>query len=66
MSDLTLILNTVRQGDPKAAGELLPLRYDELRQLAAQKMAGEAPGQTLQSTSLVHTVIAFQSKSRFS
>ena len=54
MSDLTLILNAAQQGDPKAAGELLPLLYDELRQLAAQKMAREAPGQTLQPTALVH------------
>jgi len=44
----------VKQGDPKAPGELLPLVYDELRKLAAAKMAHEAPGQTLQATALVH------------
>ena len=54
MSDVTLILHAVQQGDPKAAEELLPLLYDELRKLAAQKMAHESPGQTLQPTALVH------------
>jgi RNA polymerase sigma factor (TIGR02999 family) len=54
VSDITLILNAAQQGDPKAAEELLPLLYDELRKLAAQKMAREAPGQTLQPTALVH------------
>ncbi len=54
MSDVTRILERVQHGDPKAAEELLPLIYDELRKLAAQKMAGEAPGQTLQPTALVH------------
>jgi RNA polymerase sigma factor (TIGR02999 family) len=54
VSDITLILNAVQQGDPKAAEELLPLLYKELRKLAAQKMANEAPGQTLQPTALVH------------
>ncbi len=54
MSDVTQILNAIQQGDPKAAGELLPLVYDELRKLAACKMASEAPGQTLQATALVH------------
>ena len=54
MSDVTRILDRVQQGDPKAAEELLPLVYDELRKLAAHKMAGEAPGQTLQPTALVH------------
>ena len=54
MSDVTRILNSIQQGDPKAAGELLPLVYDELRKLAAARMAREAPGQTLQSTALVH------------
>ena len=54
MSDVTHILNLVQQGDPKAAEELLPLVYDELRRLAAHRMAGEAPGQTLQATALVH------------
>jgi RNA polymerase sigma factor (TIGR02999 family) len=54
MSDVTRILDRVQQGDPKAADELLPLVYEELRKLAAHKMAGEAPGQTLQPTALVH------------
>ncbi len=54
VSDVTQILNAIQQGDPKAAGELLPLVYDELRKLAACKMASEAPGQTLQATALVH------------
>ena len=54
MSDVTQILNAIEQGDPSAAEQLLPLVYDELRKLAAQKMAQEAPGQTLQATALVH------------
>jgi RNA polymerase sigma factor (TIGR02999 family) len=54
MSDVTRILSAIEQGDPSAAGELLPLVYEELRKLAAQKMAQEAPGQTLQATALVH------------
>src|ERR687888_2424148 len=54
MSDVTRILDRAQQGDAKAAEELLPLVYDELRRLAAHKMAGEAPGQTLQPTALVH------------
>src|SRR5437762_13444231 len=54
MSDVTRILSAVEQGDPHAAEELLPLVYEELRKLAAQKMAREAPGQTLQTTALVH------------
>jgi RNA polymerase sigma factor (TIGR02999 family) len=54
MSDITRILNSIEQGDPKAAGELLPLVYNELRRLAAQRMAREAAGQTLQPTALVH------------
>jgi len=54
VSDIRLILNAVQQCDPKAAEELLPLLYDELRKLAAQKLAREAPGQTLQPTALVH------------
>ena len=54
MSDLTHILARAEQGDPKAAEELLPLVYDELRRLAAHKMSGEAPGHTLQPTALVH------------
>jgi RNA polymerase sigma factor (TIGR02999 family) len=54
MSDVTRILRSVQQGDPTAAAELLPLVYEELRKLAAVRMAREAPGQTLQSTALVH------------
>lgn len=54
MSDITQVLQAIEQGNPKAAEELLPLVYDELRKLAAAKMAGEAPGQTLQPTALVH------------
>jgi RNA polymerase sigma factor (TIGR02999 family) len=54
MTDVTRILSAVEQGDPRAAEQLLPLVYDELRKLAAQKMAQEAPGQTLQATALVH------------
>ena len=54
MSDATHILDRVQQGDPKAAEELLPLVYNELRKLAAQKMANEVPGQTFQPTALVH------------
>ncbi len=54
MSDVTRILESIDQGDPKAADELLPLVYDELRKLAAAKMANEAAHQTLQPTALVH------------
>jgi RNA polymerase sigma factor (TIGR02999 family) len=54
MSDVTHILSAIQQGDPSAAQQLLPLVYDELRKLAAQRMAREAPGQTLQATALVH------------
>jgi len=54
MSDVTRILNAIEHGDAKAADELLPLVYEELRKLAAQRMANEAPGQTLQPTALVH------------
>lgn len=54
MSDVTRILNAVERGDPCAAEQLLPLVYDELRKLAASKMASENPGQTLQPTALVH------------
>src|SRR5438876_2215831 len=52
--DITHILKAIEQGDPQAAAQLLPLVYDELRQLAAQRLAREAPGQTLQATALVH------------
>jgi RNA polymerase sigma factor (TIGR02999 family) len=54
MADVTQILNAIEQGDPKAAEELLPLVYEELRILAAQKLSHEPPGQTLQATALVH------------
>lgn len=54
MSEFTQILERVEHGDPKAAAELLPIVYDELRRLAAQKMAHEAAGHTLQPTALVH------------
>ena len=54
MTDVTHILSAIEQGDPHAAEQLLPLVYDELRQLAAQKLAQEKPGQTLQATALVH------------
>jgi RNA polymerase sigma factor (TIGR02999 family) len=54
MSDVTRILSAIEQGDPTAAEQLLPLVYDGLRQLAAQKLAQEKPGQTLQATALVH------------
>ena len=54
MSEVTRILSAIDQGDPHAADELLPLVYDELRKLAAQKLAHEKPGQTLQATGLVH------------
>jgi len=54
VSELTHILEAVQRGEPSAADELLPLVYDELRRLAAQKMAHEIPGQTLQPTALVH------------
>src|SRR5438309_11715712 len=54
MSDLTHILSAIEQGDAHAAEQLLPLVYDELRKLAAHKMAQEAPGQTPQPTGLVH------------
>src|SRR5581483_10957352 len=54
MSDVTRILNAIEHGDAKAADELLPLVYEELRKLASYKMANEAPGQTLQPTALVH------------
>jgi RNA polymerase sigma factor (TIGR02999 family) len=54
VSDITLILNAAQQGDAKAAEELLPLIYEELRRLAVWRMANERPGQTLQATALVH------------
>ena len=54
MSEVTQILSAIERGDPHAAEQLLPLVYDELRKLAAQKLACEKPGQTLQATALVH------------
>ncbi len=54
MKDLTGLLSAIEQGDPTAAEQLLPLVYDELRRLAAQRLAQERPGQTLQATALVH------------
>jgi RNA polymerase sigma factor (TIGR02999 family) len=54
MSDVTRILSQIESGDPSAAEQLLPLVYDELRKLAAAKLAHEKPGQTLQATALVH------------
>jgi RNA polymerase sigma factor (TIGR02999 family) len=54
MADVTQILSAIEAGDPKAAAELLPLVYDELRKLAAARLADEKPGQTLQATALVH------------
>ena len=54
MNDLTRILSALERGEPHAAEQLLPLVYDELRRLAAQKLAQEKPGQTLQATALVH------------
>src|SRR5437763_12661652 len=54
MSEVTRVLSALSQGDPQAAEQLLPLVYQELRKLAAQKLAQEKPGQTLQATALVH------------
>jgi RNA polymerase sigma factor (TIGR02999 family) len=54
MSEVTRILDAIRQGDPHAAAQLLPLVYDQLRKVATQKLAQEKPGQTLQATALVH------------
>ena len=54
MTDATRILHAISSGDRRAAEDLMPLVYDELRQLAASRLANEAPGQTLQATALVH------------
>lgn len=54
MTDVTRILSAIEHGDPHASAELLPLVYNELKKLAAQRMAQEKPGQTLQATALVH------------
>ena len=56
MHEVTQILSAIEQGDPHASEELLPLVYDALRRLAAERLAHEAPGQTLQATALVHEV----------
>ncbi len=56
VDDLTSILECIEEGDPTAAAQLLPLVYSELRRLAAEKMARERPGQTLEATALVHEV----------
>src|SRR5947207_16024363 len=54
MSEVTRVLSAIERGEPHAAEQLLPLVYDELRKLAAQRLAAEKPGQTLQATALVH------------
>ena len=54
MSEITRILSAIEQGDPRAAERLLPLVYNELRRLASQRLTGEAPGQSLLSSDLVH------------
>jgi RNA polymerase sigma factor (TIGR02999 family) len=54
MEEITKILDAIQRGDPAAADQLLPVLYDELRRLAACRMARESPGQTLQATALVH------------
>src|SRR5438128_4748455 len=54
MTEVTRVLSAIEQGDPSAADKLLPLVYNELRQLAAQKLVQEKPGQTLEATALVH------------
>src|SRR5438552_452259 len=54
MSEVTRILSAIEHGDPRASEQLLPLVYDELRKLAAQRLAQEKPGQTLEATALVH------------
>jgi RNA polymerase sigma factor (TIGR02999 family) len=56
MSEVTRVLSAIEEGDPHSADQLLPLVYEELRQLAAQRLAQEKPGQTLQATALVHEV----------
>jgi DNA-directed RNA polymerase specialized sigma24 family protein len=64
MSDVTRILSQIEQGDPQAAEKLLPLVYNELRKLAALKLAQEKPGQTLQATALVHEAYARLARAR--
>jgi hypothetical protein len=58
MKEVTRLLSAIEQGDPHAGAQLLPLVYDELRRLAAQKLVGEKSGQTLQATALVHEIRA--------
>jgi len=74
MTEITQLLHSIDKGDPKSAEQLLPLVYEELRKLAASKMAREAPGQTLQATALVHEAwlklaggeaVAFNGKAHF-
>ena len=65
MKEITLILNEMNGGNPRAAAELLPLVYEELRRLAAQRMARENPGHTLQATALVHEAWLRLSDARF-
>ena len=65
MTDIIGILNAIEQGDAKAADELIPLVYEELRLLAARKMSHESPGQTLQATALAHEAYIPLSPSRF-
>ena len=62
MTNVTQILSQIERGDPSAAEQLLPLVYDELRKLAAAKLAHEKPGQTLQATALVHEAYRHQEK----
>jgi RNA polymerase sigma factor (TIGR02999 family) len=70
MNAVTTILNAIERGDPQAASQLLPLVYDELRRLAAQKLAQEKPGQTLDATALVHEaylrLVGTESEQQFS
>ena len=65
MSDVTRMLSQIEEGDPSAAEELLPLVYEELRKLAAARLAQEKPGQTLQATALVHEAYMRLVKLRF-
>ena len=64
MNEVTRVLSAIDRGDPQAAEQLLPLVYDELRKLAAQRLALEKPGQTLQATGLVHEAGVFPTKVR--
>ncbi len=62
MNEVTQILSAIEQGDPQAAEQLLPLVYEELRKLAAQRLAQEKPGQTLHATALVHDQLAIRER----